>query len=87
MNSEDVKNIKSLKNRFGKKINDFFKNHYSVANTDMYILKDSLLDENIKSVNSYILSSTLENQITYNNLNEIFKDLYIEYDENILNFF
>lgn len=87
MNDDDVKNIKKLKNRFGKIVNDFFKNHYSLSDNEIYILNNDISSEEIKTINNYILNSTLNNQITYNNLNEIFKDIPRKYNENVLNFF
>lgn len=87
MYEEDIKNIKKLSGRFGKIINDFFRNNYSVVNNDVYVLNNNIPNGEIKKVNQYILNSNLNNQITYSILYEIFYTVPRKYNLDILDFF
>lgn len=87
MTADDVKNVRCLKNRYGKLINDFFKNNYSLTNHDIYILNENLSCEEIGIINNCILNSSLDNQITCSNLIEIFDGMPRKYNEEVLDFF
>lgn len=87
MKPDDVKIIKKLKNRYGKLINDYFKQNYNKTFNDVYVLKDGILFDEIKIINNYILNSTLNNQVTYASLNEVFSNIPKGYNKDIFTFF
>ena len=87
MTESEVNYIKKIRQRFGKEINDFFKQNYTIQQGIYYIIKENLAIDEIKMVNDAILKSTLDNQITYINLNEIFTDIPRVFNFEILNFF
>jgi len=79
-----VKKIKNLQGNYGKRINEFIKEHYVLEEVEVYVLKEEKrFDEVIKLV---LLSNSLENHINYDTMHRIFDGCDFSFHEGFYEF-
>lgn len=75
MNKDDISELKKLDKRLGRKINDFFKENYSLQTRYYYIPKTGIDENTLTKIYNEILFSRMNNQMTIESLNNIFSEI------------
>ncbi len=78
--------LKKLDKRIGKKVNDFFKENYTLKENIYYRLKTDIDTNTLYKIYDEILESRVNNQITIESLNNIFDEIPKQYNKKISEF-